>query len=72
MSRPLRVEYAGAYYHVINRGKNQENIFLNDRDREKFIEYLEKASERYAIVFHTYCLMSNHVFICWWKPLSPI
>ena len=60
MSRPLRVEYAGAYYHVINRGNNQENIFLNDRDRQKFIEYLEKASERYSIVIHTYCLMSNH------------
>ena len=60
MTRPLRVEYAGAYYHVINRGNNQEKIFLNDRDREKFIEYLEKASERYSIVIHTYCLMSNH------------
>jgi REP element-mobilizing transposase RayT len=60
MSRPLRVEYSGAYYHVINRGNNQENIFLNDRDREKFIEYLEKANERYSIVIHTYCLMSNH------------
>ena len=60
MSRPLRVEYAGAYYHVINRGNNQEDIFLNDRDREKFIEYLEKASDRYFIAIHTYCLMSNH------------
>ena len=27
MARPLRVEYAGAYYHVINRGNNQEKIF---------------------------------------------
>jgi len=24
MARPLRVEYPGAYYHVINRGNNQE------------------------------------------------
>ena len=60
MTRPLRVEYAGAYYHVINRGNNQENIFLNDRDKEKFIEYLEKASERFSIIIHTYCLMNNH------------
>ena len=60
MARPLRVEYPGAYYHVLNRGNNQENIFLNNRDREKFIEYLEKASERFSIIIHTYCLMSNH------------
>jgi len=60
MARPLRVEYAGAHYHVINRGNNHENVFLNDRDREKFIEYLEKAGERYSIVIHTYCLMDNH------------
>jgi len=42
MARPLRVEYPGAFYHVINRGNNQENIFKNDRDREKFLEYLQK------------------------------
>ena len=60
MARPLRIEYPGAYYHVINRGNNQEKIFKNDRDREKFLQYLEKASERFSIIFHTYCLMSNH------------
>ena len=60
MTRPLRVEYPGAYYHVVNRGNNQEKIYINDRDREKFLEYLEKAVERYSIIIHTYCLMSNH------------
>ena len=63
MARPLRVEYPGAYYHVINRGNNQEKIFKNDRDREKFLQYLEIARERFSIIFHTYCLMSNH-FLC--------
>ncbi len=43
MARRLRIEYPGAYYHVINRGNNQEKIFKNDRDREKFFQYLEKA-----------------------------
>ncbi|UCD80536.1 MAG: transposase [Desulfobacterales bacterium] len=60
MARPLRVEYPGAFYHVINRGNNQEKIFLNDRDKEKFLEYLEKANERFSIIIHTYCIMSNH------------
>lgn len=60
MARPLRVEYPGAYYHVINRGNAGENIFLSDRDREKFLEYLAVATQRFSIIIHTYCLMTNH------------
>ena len=51
MTRPLRVEYPDAYYHVINRGNYQENIYLNDRDKEKFIEYREKTAERFRLFF---------------------
>lgn len=32
MSRPLRVEYPGALYHVIARGNAKQDIFLNDHD----------------------------------------
>ena len=60
MARPLRVEYAGAFYHVINRGNAREKIFKSKRDRVKFLEYIEKAVERFSIKIHTYCLMSNH------------
>ena len=60
MARLLRVEYPDAYYHVINRGNYREKIYLNDRDKEKFIEYLEKAAERFSVIFHGYCLMGNH------------
>jgi len=59
MARPLRVEYAGAFYHVINRGNAGEKIFKSKRDREKFFEYIEKAVERFSIKVHTYCLMSR-------------
>ena len=60
MARPLRFEYPGAYYHIINRGNAGENIFNSVRDREKFLEYLEKAVERFSIIVHTYCLMTTH------------
>jgi len=60
MARPLRVEYPGAYYHVINRGNAGENIFSCDWDREKFLEYLGKAAERFSIIVHAYCLMTTH------------
>ncbi|MBW1859102.1 MAG: transposase [Deltaproteobacteria bacterium] len=60
MARPLRIEYPGAYYHVIHRGNAGEAIFRNKRDREKFLEYVAKAVERFGIKVHTYCLMTNH------------
>lgn len=63
MARPLRVEYPGAVYHVINRGNAGENIFRSNRDREKFLEYIEKAAERFLLNIHAYCLMNNHFHI---------
>ncbi|MEA5113117.1 MAG: transposase [Geobacteraceae bacterium] len=60
MSRPLRITYPGAYYHVTSRGNEKKDIFRSKRDREKFLEYLETATKRYGAVIHAYCLMSNH------------
>jgi REP element-mobilizing transposase RayT len=60
MARPLRVEYAGAFYHVMNRGNAGEDVFISERDKQKFTEYLEKLVERFSIIIHTYCLMGNH------------
>ena len=60
MARPLRIEYPGAFYHVINRGNAKEKIFLNNRDRDKFLEYLEVSVERFSLIVHSYCLMDNH------------
>ncbi len=60
MARPLRVEYAGAFYHVMNRGNRSEDIFLSPYDREKFFDYLATIVERFSIKVHTYCLMTNH------------
>jgi len=60
MARPLRIEYSGACYHVTSRGNEQKDVFKSQRDREKFLGYLESASLRYGAVIHAYCLMSNH------------
>lgn len=60
MARPLRIEYPGAYYHITSRGNEQKDVFKSQRDREKFLEYLASATERYGAVVHAYCLMSNH------------
>jgi hypothetical protein len=54
MARPLRIEYPGAFYHVTARGNERRAIFRDDRDRERFLSYLETAVLRYEAGIHTY------------------
>lgn len=60
MSRPLRVEYPGALYHLTSRGNARGEIFLNDVDREMFLDLLGSVVERFGWGVHAYCLMGNH------------
>lgn len=60
MVRPLRIQYEGAYYHIMNRGLERKNIFLNNRHRNFFLDLLAEISERFLIEIHSYCLMDNH------------
>lgn len=60
MARQLRITYPGAFYHVTSRGNERKAVFKSVKDKEKFLEYLESASERYNAVIHIYCLMDNH------------
>ena len=60
MARPLRIEFGGALYHVTSRGDRQEDIYLDDEDRENFLKVLSGLCNRFNWVVHAYCLMSNH------------
>ena len=60
MRRELRIEYSGAIYHVINRGDQRDDIFLDDQDRQKFLSTLEEACRKTDWQVHAYCLMRNH------------
>lgn len=60
MARPLRLEYHGALYHVTSRGDGQEDIYLDDEDREASFSVLEEVVKRFNWTVHAYCLMSNH------------
>jgi putative transposase len=60
MARKLRVEYAGAIYHLINRGDRREDIFLDDRDRSRFLETMGETFGKTGWQVHAYCLMRNH------------
>ena len=60
MPRPLRLEYEGAFHHVMNRGRNRQSIFHDSDYFEAFLTTLKEASERHDAIIHAYCLMSNH------------
>ena len=60
MSRPLRLEFAGAIYHLTARGNARLPIFEDDQDREAFLDLLGDVVERFNWVCHSYCLMDNH------------
>jgi len=63
MTRPLRIEYPGAWYHVMNRGRRGENVFADNDDYETFIALLQEASEMFDLMVSAFCLMSNHYHI---------
>lgn len=60
MARPLRLEFAGALYHLTSRGDGQEDIFIRDDDRLSFLVVLGEVCERFNWTVHAYCLMGNH------------
>jgi REP element-mobilizing transposase RayT len=60
MARPLRIEFKGAWYHVMNRGATQQAVFLDDGDRRFFIALLAEVAGRFGAEIHAYCLMDNH------------
>jgi len=63
LARPLRLEFAGALYHVTSRGDRREDIYLTDNDRNAYLEILGEVCERYNWITHAYCLMDNHYHI---------
>ena len=60
MSRPLRIEFPGALYHLTSRGDGREAIYRETADRLVFLEVLGEVCARFNGACHAYCLMGNH------------
>jgi putative transposase len=60
MSRPLRIEFPGAVYHITSRGNERKAVFRDDQDRKIFLDTLGDVTHRYNWFCHAYCLMDNH------------
>ena len=60
MTRPLRIEYPGAVYHITSSGNDKKLVFKEEQDREDFLNTLAHVTKRYHWICHAYCLMTNH------------
>jgi putative transposase len=60
MARPIRLQYPGAVFHITQRGNERRDIFVDDSDRERFLELLAKAVERFGWILTAFVLMTNH------------
>ena len=58
MSRPLRIEYPNAFYHVMNRGAGRRKIYLIDDDYDMFLEAVKESARFFNVCILSYCLMS--------------
>ncbi|OFZ67514.1 MAG: addiction module toxin RelE [Betaproteobacteria bacterium RBG_16_56_24] len=60
MSRPIRIEFPDALYHVTARGDRREDIFEDDQDRQEFLSILEQVITQFNWTCYAWCLMDNH------------
>src|SRR5436305_4251473 len=60
MARSLRIEFAGAIYHICARGNARQQIFVGDPDRNRFVELLRQSSRRFEVSIIAFVLMDNH------------
>jgi putative transposase len=61
MARPLRIDVAGVWYHVMNRGHRGGALFLDDADRRRFLGVVAGLPERFALEVHAFVLMPNYL-----------
>ena len=70
MARPPRIEYDGAWYHVMNRGIGKRNIFQGSGDQQEFLRLLQDIREIWNIEVHAYSLVDNHYHLLLHTPNS--
>lgn len=63
MARQPRFDFAGIPQHVVQRGNNRLPCFLDDEDRQRYLQCLRQGLARFDCQLHAYVLMSNHVHL---------
>lgn len=72
MSRPLRISFANAVYHITARGNRRDKIFYSGGDKKIFLQKMDQTFLKYSFLCYAYCLMDNHYHLFIKTPLSNI
>jgi putative transposase len=70
MPRLARLFVPGCPLHIIQRGHNKQDVFLDEADRARFMEWMWESADTHAIAVHAWVLMSNHVHLALSAPTS--
>lgn len=60
MARPLRIQFDGAFYHVVSRGNERRDIVRDDADRQRRLFWLQRTVEIYGWRILAFALLDNH------------
>ncbi len=60
MGRQQRLDWSGAWHHVMHRGSGRRLVFRDDDERVLFVSLVSELDERFGVEVHAYCLMGNH------------
>lgn len=69
MPRDNRIQFQNSFHHIITRGYNQMNIFLDEEDFDYFLNQILIVNISHGIIIHAYCLMNNHLHLLLQNPL---
>lgn len=72
MARKPRIDYPGAWHHVMNRGADHQVTFRTDDDRLLFLRIWAEAVSRFGVIVTAYCLMSNHYHLLVQSPTGQL
>ncbi len=63
MPRFARIVFPEIPHHIIQRGNNQQAVFLNGENQSLYLRYLREESQKCRLTITSYCLMTNHIHL---------
>jgi len=63
MGRPIRIHLPNLNHHILNRGNNRQDVFLEDSDYLHYLDILKRYKHKFNFKIFAYCLMKNHIHL---------
>jgi hypothetical protein len=62
MARKARIKYEFGSFHILQFGGDCRKLFIDDKDREKFMDILLSAQGKFNFILHGYCLINDNSY----------